>query len=322
MLYLNTADLLATGIDWNDLTGVIYSGIYSLSKKDYSQPIKLYLRYNDLQNRIIAMPAYIGGNTDCSGIKWIASYPRNIEKNIQRAHSMTVLNDADTGKPFSVINSALVSGLRTAAVTGVMINEYLLSRGDKKINVGINGFGPIGKLHLQMMLAKFRTHINSVIVYDLNPEKEAEIPCGDRGIIQFGKSWEDAYTNADVFMTCTVSKERYINKKPKTGSLQLNVSLRDYVPDYRRFVDHVVVDDWEEVCRENTDIERMHLEQGLQQEQSYTLAEVIQEKLIQSWDANSVIMFNPMGMAIFDISIAKYYYDRAMHKQVGVKLDD
>lgn len=322
MLYLNTTDLLATGIDWNELIGVIYSGAYGISAKDYSQPIKLYLRFNDLQNRIIAMPAYIGSNTSCSGIKWIASFPRNIEKNVQRAHSITVLNDPATGKPFCVINSALLSGLRTAAVTGVMINEYLMSRPGKKMTIGISGLGPIGQLHLQMLLSRFGDAIGEGIVYDLNPDKEADIPPEAANIFRFGKTWQEAYTAADIFLTCTVSKERYIDEKPKPASLQLNVSLRDYVPDYRQYVDFMVVDDWDEVCRENTDIERMHFEQGLQRAHTHALSDLIQQKLMQSWDANSVIMFNPMGMAVFDICIAKYFYDRAINKQVGILLPD
>lgn len=56
-----------------------------LANNEFAQPIKPYLRYNNLKNRIIAMPAYAGGECDMAGIKWIASYPDNINQ-IGRAH--------------------------------------------------------------------------------------------------------------------------------------------------------------------------------------------------------------------------------------------
>ncbi len=43
--------------------------------------------------------------------------------------------------------------------------------------------------------------------------------------------WEARYDDADVFVTCTVSPAAYIDRRPKPGSLQLNVSLRDYKPE-------------------------------------------------------------------------------------------
>ena len=66
--------------------------------------------------------------------------------------------------------------------------------------------------------------------------------------------WERAF-KSEVYITCTVSKRRYINKAPVRGSLHMNISLRDYHPDFIRYVDRMVVDDWNDVCRENTDIE-------------------------------------------------------------------
>jgi N-[(2S)-2-amino-2-carboxyethyl]-L-glutamate dehydrogenase len=62
MLYLNQSDIENIGIDWVSITKVIESTVRRLGENDFAQPIKPYLRYQDLKNRIIAMPAYVGGS--------------------------------------------------------------------------------------------------------------------------------------------------------------------------------------------------------------------------------------------------------------------
>lgn len=323
MLYLNRKALEGLGINWPELLAVIRNTLHILKEKNVAQPVKPYLRYRDPTNRIIAMPAYVGGDISMAGIKWIASFPGNLEKGLQRAHAVTILNEADTGVPLCICNTSLISGIRTAAVSGVLLAAYLQQRrSQQSLRVGITGFGPIGQLHLQMLAAVAGGKQLDIRIFDLKEVNEAEIPPALRSQVTVCKRWEDAYEDADVFIACTVSGKPYVNLPPKPGSLQLNVSLRDYMPAYRQWVSMMIVDDWVEVCRENTDIENMHRETGLQETDTVTLTDVICDGLLQNAAPNDVTMFNPMGMAIFDIAVGSYYYHLAMEKQSGVLLED
>ena len=109
MLYLNEKDLTKIGQNWNATIDNIELAVQCLDKKDYVQPVKPYLRYRDLTNRIIALIAFVGGKINLAGIKWIASFPDNINHGLPRAHSVVILNDADTGAPVGIINTALLS---------------------------------------------------------------------------------------------------------------------------------------------------------------------------------------------------------------------
>ncbi|OMP77240.1 2,3-diaminopropionate biosynthesis protein SbnB [[Flexibacter] sp. ATCC 35208] len=323
MLYLNRKALEYLGINWHEQLSVIRNTLHILKEKNVAQPIKPYLRYRDMANRIIAMPAYVGGDISMAGIKWIASFPGNIEKGLMRAHAVTILNEADTGLPLCVCNTALISGIRTAAVSGVLLDAYLQQRSSQQaFRVGITGFGPIGQLHLQMLAAVAGDRQLNIRIFDLKGVDERRIPDALQGQVTVVDSWEKAYEDADIFMTCTVSKKPYVNLPPKPGSLQLNVSLRDYTAAYRKWVQLMIVDDWEEVCRENTDIENMHREAGLEEKDTVTLTSVICDNLLQHIMPSDVIMFNPMGMAIFDIAVGSYYYHLGMKKQAGVLLED
>src|SRR5437899_10276241 len=55
--------------------------------------------------RIIALPAYLGKNFDVAGLKWIASYPSNIQRGCPRGSAVRVLNSYETGCPLSRLAS-------------------------------------------------------------------------------------------------------------------------------------------------------------------------------------------------------------------------
>ena len=324
MIYLNNKNIQELNSDWNNNVQVIEAATDCLSSKDMAQPIKPYLRYGNAANRIIAMPAFVGGDINKSGIKWISSFPDNINKGIARAHSVITVNEAETGIPIGVINSGSISAIRTAAVSGFIIKEFMEQRKPKNLKIGIIGFGPIGQTHLKMCNALLGDAIAEVLIYDLKGVDRTFIEDVDLNEkVREVSTWEETYSDADIFITCTVSKDRYIDKRPKAGSLHLNVSLRDYKSDvYPWFAKAMIVDDWDEVCRENTDIEMFYKTQDLQREDVVEIQELLQKGYFASLDDDQAVMFNPMGMAIFDIAMADNYLKLALNRSVGVLLED
>ncbi|MCP5106538.1 MAG: 2,3-diaminopropionate biosynthesis protein SbnB [bacterium] len=322
MIYLNEKSIHEAGINWEKKIDIIEEAVKCLDAGDFAQPVKPYLRYRDLKNRIIAMPAFIGGRFDTAGIKWIASFPGNIDSGIPRAHSVVILNKAETGQPVGIINSALLSILRTAAVTGLMMRYFDKVRPFKDIKLGIIGWGPIGQYHFKMCNSLFGDKILKIYLYDLREIDKDAIDFPGKDKIVVARSWQEAYDDADVFITCTVSKASYIDKPPKKGSLQLNVSLRDYttgIYDYVR--DSIIVDDWEEICREKTDIEMMHLEKGLNAEDTKSIIDVVVNQCMNGYNNDVPVMFNPMGMAVFDIALGAWYLEEATRGNIGRHLE-
>ena len=68
------------------------------AQRDFVQPLKPYLRTEaenyHITDRIIAMPAYVGGNYGVSGIKWIGSKHDNpTQRKLERASGLIILND-------------------------------------------------------------------------------------------------------------------------------------------------------------------------------------------------------------------------------------
>jgi ornithine cyclodeaminase len=97
--------------------------------------------------------------------------------------------------------------------------------------------------------------------------------------------------------------------------------LRDYKPEALTSVKAVIVDDWEEVCRENTDIEQLHLEQGLTRSGTRTLTDVVCRRSLTGFPEAEPVFFCPMGMAVFDIATAVYYVKKARESGIGIELE-
>ena len=318
MLYVRNSEAEQIKKNWNELIGEIEKTTLIDEEGKTSQPEHPFVDFPDPANRIIALPAYVGGEIDTAGIKWIASFPDNINHGLARANSVTILNSTKTGIPYAIFNSPLLSIVRTSSVSGVVLRKYFAYR-NEKLNVGIIGFGPIGQMHYEMMCELFKDQINEVKIYDLR-KIDYEFKTGVK--TSFVDSWQEVYKDADVFLNATVTKERYVEGKPKDGALLLNVSLRDYKTDIYDYIKNgIIVDNWFQVCRRNTDIERFHIERGLEEKDVYTIADVIHDKVFGKIDTK-YYFFSPFGMSTYDMAIGNYYYKKIKESNLGTELED
>lgn len=319
MRYLTDDDVQRLGVDWLACREVIAATVDCVRTGTYAQPLKPFLRFGDPRNRIIAMPAWVGGAIDAAGIKWIASFPANIDAGLPRAHAVIVLNDPRTGVPLCIANSALLSIIRTSSVSGFVLERWCAAHPRPPLRVGIIGWGPIGRWHAQMCRALLGDQLRALRVHDLRGIPPTTIPPELRDVVQPCARWQDVYRASDVVITATVASARYIDEPPVAGALLLDVSLRDYHSTIGEAVGAVVVDDWTDVCREDTDIERLHLERGLAADQTLAFPALLDGALARV-PADAPILVCPMGMGVFDVAIAAHYLRRAVAAGAGTVL--
>jgi len=70
-----------------------------------------------------------------------------------------------------------------------------------------------------------------------------------------------------------------------------------------------------------TDIETLHREKGLQKDKTQSIVDVVCNNSFQNISSRDTIMFNPMGMAVFDIAMGVYYLRKAQEKNIGLCLE-
>src|SRR2546426_3992112 len=131
-------------------------------------PDSYFLRFPEKPDcRIIALPAYLGNGFHVAGLKWIASYPGNVQRGSRRAWAVLVLNSYDTGYPFAILESSIISAARTAA--SAALAAYWLNRQSRKANsLGIVGTGFIARYVYEFLVDTGWT-IEDVRLHDRSP---------------------------------------------------------------------------------------------------------------------------------------------------------
>src|SRR5205814_4596495 len=108
-------------------------------------PPSYFLRFPEKPDcRIIALPAYLGNGVGVAGLKWIASFPGNVQRGFPRASAVLVLNSCETGYPFAILESSILSAARTAA-SAALAAYWLNGQSRRAQSLGIVGNGFIAR---------------------------------------------------------------------------------------------------------------------------------------------------------------------------------
>ena len=111
---------------------------------------------------IHAMPAYIPG-MGSAGIKWVSGYPENHKHGLPYINGLIILNDVETGLPYTVMDCTWITAYRTGAATA--LSAKYLARRDSE-TVGILACGVQGRTNLEALACLFR--IRRVYAYDIS----------------------------------------------------------------------------------------------------------------------------------------------------------
>src|SRR5213594_2938875 len=151
-----------------DCIGIVRDAYLAHAHGQSVNPDSYFLRFPEKPDcRIIALPAYLGDGFHVAGLKWIASYPGNIQRGFPRASAVLVLNSYETGYPFAVLESSIISAARTAA--SAALAAYWLNGQSREAQVlGIVGTGFIAR-YIYDFLVDTGWEIEEVRLYDLSP---------------------------------------------------------------------------------------------------------------------------------------------------------
>lgn len=167
-IYLSEQDMIRAGVTdmagcvdtMEEMFGLLYEGDYRMAgPNNDSHGAMVTFPENSpfpkmpkptADRRLMAMPAYLGGNFCTAGVKWYGSNIANRDKGLPRSILMFTLNDPDTGAPLAHMSANLLSAYRTGAIPGVGARH--LARKDSKV-VGLLGPGVMGKTTLAAFVA-------------------------------------------------------------------------------------------------------------------------------------------------------------------------
>jgi 2,3-diaminopropionate biosynthesis protein SbnB len=287
---------------------------------DVVQPLKPYLRpkgrdREQESGRFIAMLAFVGGDIQAVGVKWIASMPNNINRGMPRASGLVVLNDPLTGVPIAVMECATLSARRTAAVAALSV-DLLGPIGGR--HVAIIGAGPINAEVVTALGSRTRG-IETVYIFDPRRDRaEALKAIAERSglVATVCDSIESTVASANIIITATVGAKRYIQAKWLGATwLIIALSLDDFEPEVLLSAEKVICDDFEQSAREEKLLHELVRDGRFGRQQLYAeLGEIVVGRK-RGREYGERIYVNPMGMAIEDIAVAAAVYQQYMSEK-------
>jgi ornithine cyclodeaminase len=288
-------------------------------------PHSTFLRFPEEQrNRIIALPAYLGDEFAVAGIKWVSSFPANLEKGLDRASAVVILNSTLTGRPEAIIEGSIINAKRTAA-SAALAAQCLLN-GERVTRAGILGAGLINFEIVRFLLA-ILPDLTTIDVLDLDQGRANHFK--EKCRAAFPNLKVDKVTDLDallknsrlVSMATTAARPHIsdISACPR-GSTVLHISLRDLSPEVILSCDNVV-DDAGHVCRAQTSL---HLAEQLSGKRDFircSLPEILRGVAPAKPDPDSVTVFSPFGVGVLDIAVGKLVRDLGIQQGYGTVIN-
>ncbi|UVM52707.1 2,3-diaminopropionate biosynthesis protein SbnB [Pseudomonas sp. B21-015] len=291
---------------------------------DSINPDSYFLRFPQKPDaRIIALPVYLGGEVNTAGLKWIASFPGNIQQNLQRASAVLILNDFATGYPRAVLESSLISAHRTAA--SAALGAGALSGGCRNVRkIGIIGAGVIARQTLDYLFADGWS-AEEIAVHDLRSEDARRlagwINQKDRGEARVVGDSRASCEDAQLIVLATTAASPHLVDPDLFAHAPtvLNISLRDIDPGLILDAQNVL-DDVDHCLKSYTSPHLAEIKTGSRAFVAGTLHEVLTHRLLP--DPARARIFSPFGLGVLDIALGDFVLKAAQASGHAIEIDN
>lgn len=362
-IYLSESDMIKAGVTdmsacidtMEDMFRLLYRGDYRMAGPNSdSHGAMITFPQNSpyphmpkptADRRIMAMPAYLGGDYQMAGVKWYCSNIENRKHGLPRSILMFILNDVETGAPLAFMSANLLSAYRTGAIPGVGARYY--ARQDAKV-IGLVGPGVMGRTAVSAFIAvrptidhikikgRSQSSIDSFIEWIQQTHPQVTT-------IEVVDRIEDAVRGADIVTYCNSGEAGVVADYPmvkrewvKPGAFLAmptlcNMDAAMELPDIRKVVDNIgMYETWFEEAAKPAHqyiplIGVRFMDMIAEGKMSYAQLEDIGKVIIGEAngrnDDDEIIIMSVGGMPVEDVAWATVVYRNALQQGLGVKLN-
>ncbi|MGQ0838790.1 2,3-diaminopropionate biosynthesis protein SbnB [Actinokineospora sp.] len=329
MLILRHSDV-TTVLDSSDeaVCQAIRTAYVAHCRRETSVPHSVFLRFpNDTSNRIIALPAYVGGDRPVASLKWIASFPGNIQHDQERASAAILLNSVVDGTPVALLEGSVISARRTAASAAIAAAVLTADAPDYvRAGVSLIGCGVINHEVLRFLRGQL-PRLRRVTLFDLDADRARAFAgrVADQWPdleVDIGGGIDAALAAHRIVSIATTAATPHTSTEPcQPGTVLLHLSLRDLTPESILAATNVV-DDADHVCRAGTSLDLAQQAVGHRGFITAEIGDLLTERASLPYDPTATVVFSPFGLGALDATLAAHVYDTATELDFGVRVAD
>jgi ornithine cyclodeaminase len=318
MRYLDRQGVLdAGGGDWPRAVADVRVVLELMSRGEAAMEPECVLPLGaDPREKAYGLPARVGGAYDAAGLKWTVHRAKPAG-DLPSAMSLTLINRLADGRPVGLVESALLTRMRTAAVSALTI-ECLCPRPSR---VGLIGAGAQAESHLDMLAALF-PDVQLIRVWNRSPEARDRMLAISRDPrLRPADRLDDLLTDCDVILACTSARAPLLSRTAvRTGRLIMQVGFHEVDFDAIEATDYVIVDQWGEFWRTSAKSLFQMTRSGRFSPERVS-ADLV-DLCVRGWRAptGASLYFSSFGLNVFDIALAARVLAAAADMRLGTLL--
>lgn len=289
-----------------------------------SLPHSVFLRFPQRpRDRIIGLPAHLGGDPPVSGIKWISSFPGNLAMGLERASAAILLNSMRTGHPVALVEGSVISARRTAASAALAAG--LLTADRRPDGLALIGCGLINQQVLRFVAGTLAAP-PALTVFDTDRRRAEAFAETARTLLPgmpttLAGTAEEAMAAHRLVSIATTATEPHLDLAAcRPGAVVLHLSLRDLLPE-GLLAARNVVDDADHACREGTSLQLAEQLTGGRDFIHATIGALAGGEVRLPADDVPVVV-SPFGLGVLDLVLAEHVRATADQRRLGVRVDD
>jgi ornithine cyclodeaminase len=327
-LYLDQEAVLAADVlDMRSAIEVVVQAQALFAEGKVREPSKVVLRRADTaaseeHGRFNGLAASIGSPPQQMGMKWIASFPANRKLGLPRATALIILNCPRTGVPLAVMEGALISAMRTGAMTAIGV-RHLAPKKTRKI--GIIGSGVQSRTQILGLWTQL-PELEEIALYSrrlAEAEKVMEDCRQQWGVpVRTAAAIDEAFVDADVAITVTTAQQPLmLARHIKPGALTIQLAGHECDFSVIKQCAKIVADAWETVKHRGIMTPAIMSQQGLLRDQDIygNVGEMILG-VKPGRESDERIHYCHMGMGLDDVALAWSIYKTACERSLGLRL--
>ena len=311
-------------VDMNEILQCVEVALKAFSASQTETPIRTVLPFGD-ENSGIVMPSVAEG-LEAMGLKYVTVVPANKDNGKKVIHGVVMLSDVKTGEPLALLEGAYLTRIRTGALSGVA-TKYLARQNAKSL--GIIGTGEQAMGLCEAVLAV--RDIDTIYLYNRSEEKAkafaAFVRDGFQKNVIICRYPNELVRNSDIVVTATTSMSPVFTENLQPG-VHVN-AVGSFRPTMQEIptsaicdATKIVVEAKEAALEEAGDLQ-IPIQAGVFSESDIhgELGRIVSGELAGREEEQEITVFKSVGLAIIDIVVAKYFYDKACKSKVGVPVD-